>query len=94
MCAECKNIFELTAAQAAVEEQRAGGPSPLICPKCSKHEAYRVATCDVCGGHYFSTDVPGGMGRCLDCFPPDRGGFPEPKIEETDETGEKAPPSV
>lgn len=69
MCHACRQVFTLTAAEAAREEARAGGPSPLFCPACFEKEAYRVAQCETCGAYYFSSDVPGSSGRCETCYP-------------------------
>ena len=92
MCAKCGAIVPLTLAEAMRAEQKAGG-LPLICPQCDKKELYRAAQCATCGTFYFSSDVPGSLGRCPVCFPPDSGNY-RPPPPTVDEKGEPLPPSV
>ena len=92
MCAGCRAVVALTVAEAQRAEEAAGG-LPLICDECRKKDVYRAALCDQCGSYYFSSDVPGSLGRCPTCFPPGSRDIPPPPPV-LDESGEPAPPSV
>ncbi len=93
MCAACKKVYRLTAAEAERQAVKGGGPSPLLCPACSARKAYRAAECLNCRSLYFSSDVPDSPGRCLRCYPHIKGeDLDRPGTEDKKDSNRKPPP--
>jgi hypothetical protein len=91
LCRACGRAFRLTAAVVQREQRRAGGPTPLYCPECSKKEAYRAAVCGGCGTMFLGPDAPDSPGVCLQCYPDHGAGFGDDSEREASD-GDAAQP--
>ena len=94
-CDSCGAEFRLTARRFHEEEARAGatderGIGPLICPECSKTEAWLCAKCGKHGTVFFVAAVPESRGECPDCNPAPEGG-PDRRRDVEEEEEEESP---
>ncbi len=68
-CLACRHEFSLTSVECREAEVRAGDTAPIHCNGCAEKQAYRAATCTVCGTKYFGPEAPGQSGACPKCHP-------------------------